>query len=197
MRETQRDEDGGRPLVHAAFPLRTSHPSSAPLRSVSQATGSQATRSQITRSQITRSQATRSPVTKSQATGKQEPETLSTASNAAENPAAAQGRDARARRPGSAVYNPKKAGYDLGKLRAKGLVERIAHTHRYRVNPAGVRVITGALCLRRIILKPVLAGLWDPDAPPEPTPAMHPLDALTLGVQSALHKLLREAGLAP
>jgi len=149
--------------------------------------GSQATGKQVTRSQATRSQAT----------GKQEPEALLTASNAAENPAAAQGRNAWPRNPGSAAYNPKKAGYDLGKLRAKGLVERIAHTHRYRVNPAGVRVITGALCLRQIILKPVLAGLWHPDAPPEPTPAMHPLDVLTLGVQSALHKLLREAGLAP
>lgn len=141
---------------------------------------SKSTESKITESEITESKSTESKITESK----------STESNAAES------NQSGPRKPGSTVYNPKKAGYDLGKLRAKGLIERIEHTHRYRVKTSGLRVISGALCLRQSILPPVLAGLWQPGAPPEPGAKAHRLDKLTLRVQSALHDLLCEVGLA-
>jgi hypothetical protein len=57
-------------------------------------------------------------------------------------------------------------------------------------------VISGALCLRRCVLRPVLAGLAQPGAPPVPPASAPLLDQWQLVVQSALHGLLGELGLA-
>ena len=98
---------------------------------------------------------------------------------------------------GSIAYTKKQASYDLGKLRGKELVERIKRSQRYRVKPAAMRLVSGALCLRDCILRPVLAGMREapPACAPEP-PRRHRLDELTLKVQEALHELLSEHGLA-
>jgi hypothetical protein len=97
---------------------------------------------------------------------------------------------------GTVAYTKKQANYDLSKLKGKELVERIEHTHRYRVKPAAMRLVSGALSLRECILKPVLAGMRKAAAacPEESRP--HRLDELTLKVQKALHELLAEHGLA-
>ena len=97
---------------------------------------------------------------------------------------------------GSIAYTKKQASYDLKKLRAKELVERIEHTHRYRVRDHGLRVVSGALCLRRCVLRPVLAGLAQPGTPPPPESGATRLDHWQLLVQGALHGLLGELGLA-
>ena len=69
--------------------------------------------------------------------------------------------------PDADAYGPGRATYDLGRLRLRGLIERIPRTHRYRVTALGHRV---ALCYcrtHRRVLAPVLAAVADDRAPPE------------------------------
>ena len=66
-----------------------------------------------------------------------------------------------------ADYGPNRATYDLGRLRMRGLIERIPRTHRYQVTALGHRV---ALCYcrtHRRVLGPVLAAVADDPSPPE------------------------------
>ncbi len=59
-------------------------------------------------------------------------------------------------------YTPRKAAYDLRKLRGKALVERIRKTRRYRVRRPGIRTLAGLYILREKVIKPVLAGAARP-----------------------------------
>ena len=74
-----------------------------------------------------------------------------------------------------AGYHPRKAAYDLRKLRGKALVERIGGRRRYRVRRPGIRTLAGLLILREKVLKPVLAGACRPK-PGRPPKNIHPLD---------------------
>lgn len=58
-----------------------------------------------------------------------------------------------------AAYGRRQAAYDLGKLRAKGLAERIDNTRRYRLSRRGIHILVGVTVLREKVIKPVLAGL--------------------------------------
>ena len=55
-------------------------------------------------------------------------------------------------------YTPTQASYDLRKLRAKSLVERIPRTQRYRATQTGLRTIAAFTVLRENVLKPLLAN---------------------------------------
>ena len=69
--------------------------------------------------------------------------------------------------PDAGAYGPGRATYDLGRLRRRGLIEKIPRTRRYRVTALGHRV---ALCYcrtHRRVLAPVLAAVADDRAPPE------------------------------
>ena len=64
-------------------------------------------------------------------------------------------------------YAPNRASYDLGRLRMRGLIERIPRTRRYRVTALGHRV---ALCYcrtHRRVLGPALAAVADDRSPPD------------------------------
>lgn len=74
-----------------------------------------------------------------------------------------------------AKYNARRAAYDLRKLRGKALVERIAHTQRYRVRRPGIRTLAALLILREKLIKPLLNGLWRPKRG-RPPKNIHPLD---------------------
>ena len=74
-----------------------------------------------------------------------------------------------------ARYGHRHAAYDLRKLRAKSLVERIAKTRRYRVRRPGIRTLAALLILREKVLKPVLAGVYRPKRG-RPPHNIHPLD---------------------
>ena len=52
--------------------------------------------------------------------------------------------------------------YDLSKLRAKGLVEKIPHSRRYRLLPNGYRICLVFLKLFERIYAPLTAGLLRP-----------------------------------
>ena len=90
------------------------------------------------------------------------------------------------RGPGSVT--PGQATYDLRRLREHGLIERIPHTHRYQVTPAGLR---HAMFLTRVhdrILRTGLAELAGPD------PA--PLRKAAAIYQAAIDNLTQRAGIA-
>src|SRR3954454_5334811 len=81
--------------------------------------------------------------------------------------------------------------YDLRRLRAHGLIERIPGSHRYRVSDTG---LPHAMLLTHVhtrVLQPGLAQLLDP-APPRPTP----LRSAARAYQDALDHLTGETELA-
>jgi hypothetical protein len=84
-----------------------------------------------------------------------------------------------------------RASYDLRRLRLHGLIERIPHTHRYRVTDTGLH---HAMFLTRVhnrLIQPGTAQLADPD-PPAPSP----LRAAQRAYDTALDRLTHQAGLA-
>jgi phenylalanyl-tRNA synthetase beta subunit len=57
-----------------------------------------------------------------------------------------------------AEYGPRRAAYDLKKLRGKKVVRRIGQTRRYESLPQGLRAMTALMVLRNKAIKPLLAG---------------------------------------
>jgi hypothetical protein len=55
-------------------------------------------------------------------------------------------------------YTSRQASYDLKKLRAKRVVERIPNSLRYQIIPRGLRAITAMLVLRNKVMIPLLAN---------------------------------------
>jgi hypothetical protein len=87
--------------------------------------------------------------------------------------------------------------YDLSKLRAKGLVEKIPHSRRYRLLPNGYRICLVFLKLFERIYAPLTAGLLPP-FPADKQLQQHrlsQLDRLYQKVTNALDLLLHAVGL--
>ena len=87
--------------------------------------------------------------------------------------------------------------YELSKLRAKGLVEKIPHSRRYRVLPAGYRLCVVYLKLFKKIYAPLTAAILAP-FPADMTLAadrISRLDKLYLAVTTALDNLVDGIGL--
>jgi hypothetical protein len=91
-------------------------------------------------------------------------------------------------------YRPRKAAYDLRKLRAKSLVERIRGTRRYRVRQPGIQTLAGLLILQEKVIKPVLAGIRRRAPAPNPTA---PIDAQYLNLQREMLATLQALHLTP
>jgi hypothetical protein len=87
--------------------------------------------------------------------------------------------------------------YDLSKLRAKGLVEKLPHSRRYRLLAQGYQVCLIYLKLFERIYAPLMAGVLErcPGDPKLPTPRRTQLDKLYSGVLTALDKLVDAVGL--
>jgi hypothetical protein len=81
--------------------------------------------------------------------------------------------------------------YDLRRLRAHGLIERIPGSHRYRVTDTGLHHAMLLTHVHTRVLQPGLAQLLDP-APPRPTP----LRSAARAYQDALDQLTGETELA-
>jgi hypothetical protein len=64
-------------------------------------------------------------------------------------------------------YRLSQLRYDLSKLRAKGLVERIGKTRRYRLTPAGLKLGVLLVKLRTRFLGPLVSMIAHPT--PHPT----------------------------
>jgi len=88
--------------------------------------------------------------------------------------------------------------YDLSKLRAKGLVEKLPGCRRYRLPAEGYLVCLIFLKLFDRIYAPLTAALLHPIPADQalPNPKRSPLDRLYLRLTDALDHLLRALGLA-
>ena len=96
-----------------------------------------------------------------------------------------------------AQYKLTSLRYELSKLRAKGLVEKVPHSHRYRLLPEGYRLCVVYLKLFEKIYAPLTAGLLKPFPADTRLPGdrIAQLDRLYLAVTQALDNLLEGVGL--
>jgi hypothetical protein len=87
--------------------------------------------------------------------------------------------------------------YDLSKLRAKGLVDKVEHSRRYRLRPQGYRICVVFLKLFERVYAPLTAGLLRPVAADASLPEekVHRLDRLYQRIVTDLDALLRAVGL--
>jgi len=87
--------------------------------------------------------------------------------------------------------------YDLSKLRAKGLVEKLPHSRRYRLLPQGYRICLVFLKLFERIYAPLTAGLLQPVRSHAALQhgRLSQLDTLYQHVVEALDRLLQGVGL--
>jgi hypothetical protein len=93
-------------------------------------------------------------------------------------------------------YGPRRAAYDLKKLRGKQIVRRVGQTRRYEPRPTGLRAVTALVVLRnKAIIKPLLAaaqqrrrtrGARNP----------RPLDAHYHAIRVAMRGVFQELGVA-
>jgi hypothetical protein len=97
--------------------------------------------------------------------------------------------------PGASAYTPRRAAYDLAKLRGKALVERIGATRRYQAPIPGVQTLAALLILREKVIKPVLAAAAKPQ-PDSPPKRIHPLDVHYDTLQRELRRTFETLGLA-
>jgi hypothetical protein len=81
--------------------------------------------------------------------------------------------------------------YDLRRLRIHGLIERIPHSFRYQVTPAGLRQALFVTRLTRRLLIRGLAELTDP-SPPAPSR----LRAAARAYDAAIDEITRQAMVA-
>ena len=96
-----------------------------------------------------------------------------------------------------AQYKLTSLRYELSKLWAKGLVEKVLHSHRYRLLPEGYRLCVVYLKLFDKIYAPLTAGLLKP-LPADtrlPRERIAQLDRLYLAVSQSLDNLLEGVGL--
>jgi hypothetical protein len=93
-----------------------------------------------------------------------------------------------------AAYRPGQLRYDLGKLRAHGLVERVGASRRYRLTPRGLKLGVLLVKLRTRLLGP-LATLAGETAPRRPTRNPSEVEAAFRQVDAALDHLCRTLGL--
>ena len=94
-----------------------------------------------------------------------------------------------------AQYPTRRAAYDLAKVRAKGLVERVAGRRRYECRPPQLRVLRAYVILRDQVIKPVLAGLAHSQLPPPP-PKLAPIDQHYLTLRAEFQRTCQTLGLA-
>jgi hypothetical protein len=85
--------------------------------------------------------------------------------------------------------------YDLSKLRAKGLVEKVPHSRRYRLLPQGYSICLVFLKLFERIYAPLTAGLLQPFAGDAQFQKRHQLDRLYQRVVDDLETLITAVGL--
>lgn len=93
------------------------------------------------------------------------------------------------------AYETRQAAYDLRKLRAKGLVERLAGSRHYQAPTEGVRAIAALITLREHVLKPLLAGAVHPRRG-RPPKHRHMLDAHHERLQREMQELFKTLQIA-
>ena len=92
-------------------------------------------------------------------------------------------------------YGPRRAAYDLKKLRGKQLIRRIGNTAKYEPIPAGLRAIAALLLLREKAIKPLLAAAqqFRPTRGPQNP---RPLDTHYHSIYASMQGVFQELGIA-
>jgi hypothetical protein len=92
-------------------------------------------------------------------------------------------------------YGPRRAAYDIKKLRAKGMVGKLGKSRRYETVPEGIRSLTALLILRDKVIRPLLAASRQP--PPSSQPANPtPIDRHYETLRASMRDLFTEFGVA-
>jgi hypothetical protein len=89
-------------------------------------------------------------------------------------------------------YGPRRAAYDLKKLRGKQIIDRIGRTRRYQPLAAGLRAITALLVLTNKAIRPLLAAaqrLRPTRGPHNPRAIDRHYHAITLAMEGLFDEL--------
>ncbi len=84
------------------------------------------------------------------------------------------------------AYGPRRAAYDLKKLRGKGMVRKIGSSRRYETDANGLRAMTALVVLREKVIRPLLAASQRPESqtkPNHPTPVDQHYEHLRVGMR--------------
>ena len=92
-------------------------------------------------------------------------------------------------------YGPRRAAYDIKKLRAKGMVSKIGKSRRYESVPDGIRSLTALLILRDKVIQPLLAASTQPESPTTPAHPT-PIDQHYESLRSRMRELFTDLGIA-
>jgi DNA-binding transcriptional ArsR family regulator len=87
---------------------------------------------------------------------------------------------------GETAYGPRRAAYDLKKLRGKGMVCKIGSSRRYESVKQGLQAMTALVVRREKVIKPLLAASQRPEPQIKlnhPTPVDHHDEHLRAGMQ--------------
>jgi hypothetical protein len=90
------------------------------------------------------------------------------------------------------VYGPRRAAYDLKKLRGKGMLRKIGTSRRYETQPTGLRAMTALVVLREKVIQPLLAASQRPESqtkPNHPTPVDQHYEHLRVGMRELFNAL--------
>ena len=91
-------------------------------------------------------------------------------------------------------YRLSQLRYDLTKLRAKGFVERLGTSRRYRLTPLGLKLGVLLVKLRTRLLGPLVTLLTNPN-PPRPSSSDNAVQTAFRHVDAALDNLCAALGL--
>ena len=95
-------------------------------------------------------------------------------------------------RQSQSQYGPRRAAYDLKKLRGKRIVRRIGQTCRYEPLPVGLRAMTALVVLRNKAIKPLLAAAQEfkrTRGAQNPRPVDTHYQTIRIAMQDVFHKL--------
>jgi hypothetical protein len=92
-------------------------------------------------------------------------------------------------------YSKRRAAYDLAKVRGKGLAQRIEGRRAYLTKPKQLRTLCAYVILREQVIKPLLAGIAQPDLQ-EPPARLDPLDRSYIALRQNMVQTFELLGLA-
>jgi hypothetical protein len=90
-----------------------------------------------------------------------------------------------------AEYSPRRAAYDLKKLRGKQLIAKMGRSRRYELCPSSMRTVTALQVLRDHVIRPVIAGVGSTRRdPPMLSPSLdRHYERLRLDIQPVFEEL--------
>jgi hypothetical protein len=93
------------------------------------------------------------------------------------------------------AYGPRRGAYDLKKMRAKNMVQRIGKSRRYQATAYGLQVMAALVALRNQVIQPILAGTVNR----KPSHQAHnptPVDQCYASLRTHMQDLLQQLGMA-